>query len=153
MFPKVPSQYDISSVLVFPLVLLLARWVHFQGGVGEYAHIALKWEMLHTVLYTSGTVEEKPRRTPPTPVRLFLLEEGARLLGHVPVAVHVGEVGEDGLDGELVEVAYVFDAARVVHFPLDRLRHVGAVDKLLQDRGVSSSIDARGDVELVVEVT
>ena len=70
------------------------------------------------------------------------------------LAVDAGEVGPGGLDHELVEVVDVLlDVARVVHFPLDRLRHGGAVDEPFQDRAVSSSIDARGDVELVVEVT
>ena len=85
-------------------------------------------------------------------MRIFLLEEEARFFGHVLVAVHAGEVREDGLYDELVEVVNIFDVDRVVHFPLDRLRHVSAVDEPLQDRAASSSIDARGDVELVVEV-
>ena len=63
---------------------------------------------------------EAKEKSPPTNtltyVRVVLLEEDARLLGHVLVAVHVGEVREDGLDDELVEVVEVLHVARVVHF-------------------------------------
>ena len=62
-------------------------------------------------------------------------------------------VGENRLDDELVEVVDVLHMDGVVHFPLHRLRHVGAVDEPLQDGAIRNSIDARGDVELVVEVT
>ena len=66
---------------------------------------------------------------------LFLHEQDARLLGHVLVAVHVGEVCENRLDDELVEVVDVLRMDGVIHFPLHRLRHVDAVDEPLQDGG------------------
>ena len=88
-----------------------------------------------------------------TQVRLFLLENVAGVLGHLFVAVHAGEVGQHRLDDELEEVVDVLDMARVVHLLLDSLGHVRVVHEPLQDRLVSSSMHARGHVELVVEIT
>ena len=85
-------------------------------------------------------------------VRLVLLEEDARLLDHVLVAVHVGEVREDGLDGELVEVIDVLHVARVVHLVLDGIGHVGCVHEPLQEGRVRSTMQPRRDVELVMEI-
>ena len=103
---------------------------------------------------STGVVLSRRSCSALTLVLLVLLEQDARLLGHVLVAVHVGEVREDGLDDELVEVVDVLHVARVVHFFLGGLGYVGFVHEPLQDGSVRNPMHySRRHVELVVKVT
>ena len=142
---------EIWGVPVDAVTYDCTRTFTLGGSRGELAveyMIEFDFKRINSSVHTGGN-----NRNTLTIVGLLILKDLAGLLGHVLVAVHIGEVRENGLDQQLVELIYILDVLRVVHVVLwDRIVHPSHVDEPLEERQVRNPVDPGGEVELVVEI-